>query len=384
MSYCFDRCPDRSATESSKWRKVPGGVIPLWLADMDFTCPPEVIQALHERVDHGIFGYGMPLPEVYEAVVDFVYEAHGWKIEPEWVVFVPGVVTGFNLAVEATCRPGDAMLVQPPVYPPILCAPADRRLAARWAPLVDNGSGRCEVDFDRFEQAMAPETAYFLLCNPHNPVGRVFERAELERMAEICLRHNTLILSDEIHSDIVYSGHRHIPIASLDPEVAARTFTFIAPSKTFNIAGLKCSVAIIPDRELRERFEVGRRGLVDSVNVMGLTAAMAAYRSGMPWLRELLVYLEGNRDCLARFVAEELPGVRMNLPEGTFLAWLDFRQAGLPENASAYLEKNGVALNDGNSFGDTSGGFVRLNFGCPRDTLMEALLRIKRALAQLG
>jgi cysteine-S-conjugate beta-lyase len=381
MSYCFDNCPDRSITESSKWRSYSNETLPMWLADMDFVCPPEVTQALRERVDHGIFGYGKPTPEAYEAVSDFALAQHGWKIQPEWIVFVPGVVTGFNMAIEGLSKPGDGLLVQTPVYPPILNAAPECPLTRQYAPLMRLPDGRYEIDFDVFEQSIIPTTKFFLLCNPHNPVGRVFRKDELERIADICLRKNIYLLSDEIHSDIIYSQNRHIPVASLDSEIAKRSVTLIAASKTFNIAGLKCSIAIIPDAEIRQAFEKGRRGLVDSVNVMGITATMAAYKNGDQWLRELLQYLEGNRDYLNKFVQEQMPGVRMASAEGTFLAWLDCKEANLHQNASEFfLKKANVALNDGNTFGDNSGNFVRLNFGCPRDMLNEGLVRMKNAL----
>jgi cysteine-S-conjugate beta-lyase len=245
-------------------------------------------------------------------------------------------------------------------------------------------NGSYAIDFDAFEAAITEKTRIFILCNPHNPVGRVFSQEELERLSAICLRHNVLICSDEIHGDLVYSGHRHIPVASLDNEIANRTITLMAPSKTFNIAGLDCSVAIIPNPEIRQRFKDARGGLVGGVNILGFTAALAAYQEGQPWLDDVLQYLEGNRDFLMHFVEEQLPGVEMGLPEGTYLAWLDCRNAGIETNPSSFfLENARVAMNDGGTFGQGGKGFVRLNFGCTRAMLAQALLGIRRSLEKV-
>jgi len=248
---------------------------------------------------------------------------------------------------------------------------------------VPRAGRRYEIDFDAFEAAIGVRTRLFLLCNPHNPIGRVYTRAELEQLAEICLRHDVIICSDEIHSDIVFHGHRHLPIASLSPEVAARTVTTLAPSKTFNIPGLACSVLIIENPELRRRVAAAGAGLVGGCNIMGYTAMLAAYREGAGWLDALLDYLEANRDYLAGFVAERMPGISMDRPEATFLAWLDCREAGREGNLHTFfLEGAGVALNDGPTFGPGGDGWLRLNFGCPRATLTEALERMADALAR--
>jgi cystathionine beta-lyase len=377
----FDTLPDRRASDSIKWHYFGSDVIPMWVADMDFRSPEAVIQALQQRIAHGIFGYPMDPPELKEVVVQRMAERYGWQIATSDIVLVPGVVTGFNLVCRALASEGSAALIQTPVYPPFLQAPANAGMERREMQLMLLPDGTYSIDFDAFEDAITDRTNLFILCNPHNPVGRVFTQRELERMAEICLRHQLTICADEIHSDLVFPGHFHLPIATLDAEVAKRTVTLIAPSKTFNIAGLECSAAIIQDADLRKQFIHACQGLVHGVNVLGQVAALAAYKDGQPWLDALLVYLKENRDYLFDFVNHELPGVNMASPEGTYLAWLDCRQAAVGGDPfKFFLEKAQVGLNDGKDFGRGGEGFVRLNFGCPRSMLTEALQRMKQAL----
>jgi len=383
VSCDFDQIIDRHHTESVKWRRYGEDVLPLWVADMDFAAPEPVIRALEERVAHGIFGYGRPPDGLCEVIQERLARLYGWCVETDEIFFIPGVVTGFNLACHAVGAPGDEVLVEAPVYPPMLAAPGNGGRTCKVVPLVE-GRERYEHDFDAFEQAITERTSLFLLCNPHNPVGRVFETAELERLAEICLRHDIVICSDDIHCDIVYQGHRHIPIASLAPEIAARTITFFAPSKTYNIAGLSCSVGVAQDSDLRARLKRIGAGLVPHVNVLGYTAGLAAYRDGQAWLDGLLTYLEANRDYLLKYIATHVPSIKCKQPEGTFLAWLDCREASIPGSPYQFLlEHARVALNDGTPFGVGGEGFVRLNFGCPRATLIEALERMRAALEEL-
>jgi cystathionine beta-lyase len=383
MSYDFDQIIDRRHTESLKWRYYDEDVLPLWVADMDFAVPEPVIRALQERVAHGIFGYGLPPGSLREVIQERLARLYGWHVETGEILFVPGVVTGFNLACRAIGAPGDEVLVETPVYPPMLSAPGDAERICKVVPLVE-GRERYEHDFDAFEQAVTEHTSLFLFCNPHNPVGRVFEIAELERLAEICLRHDIVICSDEIHCDFIYQRHRHIPIASLSPEVAAQTITLLAPSKTYNIAGLSCSVGVIQNPDLRARLKKTCTGLVPHVNVLGYTAGLAAYRDGQAWLDALLIYLEANRDYLLKYIAAAMPSIKCKQPEGTFLAWLDCREAPIPGDPHQFfLEHARVALNDGTTFGKGGEGFVRLNFGCPRATLTEALERMQVALEEL-
>lgn len=377
----FDRFVDRSASESAKWRRYGEDVLPLWVADMDFLSPEPVIRALRERAEHGIFGYPQEPPELREVIVDRLQRLYGWPVSPEALVFVPGVVTGFNLACQAVTEPGDGMLLQTPVYYPMLRTPIYAQLTCDEMELTLGADGRYTIDFDLFERTITERTRVFLLCNPHNPVGRVFQRQELERMAEICLRHNMVICSDEIHCELLFDGLQHSPVATLAPEIANRTITLMAPSKTFNIAGLKSSVAIIQSPQLRAKFEAARRGLVPSVNIMGYVAALAAYRDGQSWLDELLPYLQANRDYLAQYLGAHLPGISMAKPEGTYLGWLNCREADIPGNPHEFfLREAKVALNDGAAFGRGGEGFVRLNFACCRSLLTQALDRMKEAL----
>lgn len=393
MIYNFDERIDRRASDSEKWQTYDGDVIPMWLADMDFISPLPVIQALQERVAHGVFGYPVGITgkpeetmEIRSLIAERLESRYGWRVQPEEIVFVPGAVTGFNLACHTLAELGGAVLVQPPVYHPILHAPGNAGLERRDVPLVRSPNGNYEIDLDAFEAAMDEKTRLFILCNPHNPVGRVFRQEELAALAEICLRKRVVICSDEIHCDLLFSGQQHTPIASLDPQVARSTITLMAPSKTFNLAGLKFSYAIIPDPLLRTRYMNADKGLAGWINIMGWVAARAAYREGQDWLDQLLVYLEGNRDFLFEYVQRELPSIQMVKPEGMYLAWLDCRELSIdlvPYDGSPYeffLQRARVAFNDGAMFGNGGEGFVRLNFGCPRSILVEALARMRSAL----
>jgi len=381
MSYDFDQIIDRYGTDSEKWCEYPEEALPLWVADMDFRSPEPVIRALRERVEHGVFGYGIEPPQLREVIVARMQELYNWQVSPDALLFLPGVVNGFNLACQALTSPGDGVLLQTPAYPPILRAPANADCTRDEMELTRGADGRYVIDFDAFEGTITDRTRVFILCNPHNPVGRVFTREELERMAEICLRHNVVICSDEIHCDFVYHGSRHIPIASLDAEVAERTITLMAPSKTYNIAGLHFALAVVPNQELRDKLRAAKKGLVGEPDILSYTAALAAYRDGQPWLDKLLRYLEANRDFILRYVCDHLPGITVGKPEGTYLAWLDCHQAGIPGNPHKFfLEKAKVALNDGLDYGKGGERFVRLNFGCPRATLADALQRMAEAL----
>lgn len=384
MTYNFDTPIDRRATESTKWRAFPPDVLPMFVADMDFRSPEPVVRALVERAAHGVFGYPIEPPELRPAILERLERLYGWRVAPEAVVFLPGVINGFNLACHAVASPGEAILIQTPVYQPFFGVAKNAGLLRQENELLLAEDGSYNIDLDAFEAAISPATRMFLLCNPHNPVGRVYRREELARMAEICLRHNVVICSDEIHGDLVYRGHRHLPVAALDDEIAQHTITLMAPSKTYNIAGLDCSFAVIPNPELRMKVEKARQGMVGGVNLFGLIAAKAAYLEGQPWLDDLLVYLEGNRDLVYEFTRDHLPGVRMAKPEGTYLAWLDCRQVNTSSQPCEYFLKVGrVALSDGAGFGRRAERFVRLNFGCPRAMLLDGLERMRCALEAL-
>jgi cystathionine beta-lyase len=389
MAYNFDRIIDRRSTNCVKWKRYGEGVLPLWVADMDFAAPEPIQAALRCAVEHGIFGYEFPAKELAETVAARMEKLHGWKISPDAVIATPGVIAGFVAAANAVCAAGEGILIQPPVYPPFLTVHEKAGLVrqeALLAQIVHNHEIRYEINWNNFENGLnanGTRTGMFLLCNPHNPTGRVFSRADLTRMADLCLKNGTIICSDEIHSELILGDSPHLPIASLDSEIAAHTITLIAPSKTFNVAGLNCAFAIIQDADLRAKFKKTVERMALHVNSLGLIAAQAAF-SGQcdAWLDALRVYLRGNRDFLVEFVRSELNGIRVTVPEATYLAWLDCRELNLdPSPHKFFLEKAQVALNDGTEFGAGGEGFVRLNFGCPRKTLEEALDKMKQACA---
>jgi cystathionine beta-lyase len=383
VTFDFDHVPDRRGTDSQKWQKYAGrDILPLWVADMDFPAPPTVIEALHRRIDHGVFGYARPVKSTVDALVDALAARYGWHIEPEWLVWLPGLVVGLNVAVQAFAQPGEQVLSCTPVYPPFLTAPKNSARETLAVPLALNrAESRWEVDFDALERAVTPRTKVFLFCHPHNPVARVWRRDELVRLGEFCLRHKIILQSDEIHCDLILEpGLSHIPTALLGSEIAASTVTFMAPSKTYNLPGMGASIAIISDPKLRAQFVRATAGIVAEVTVLGYTACEAAYRDCELWRQALLAYLRGNRDFLKNFVERELPGVRLEAPlEATYLAWLNVETLGLADPV-AHFEKHGVGLSDGAFFGAPRGNYVRLNFGCPRATLAEALRRMKTAI----
>lgn len=375
----FDTIIDRRGTSSEKWDKYRGrDVIPLWVADMDFRSPPAVIEALHERVSHGIFGYTHTPEPLVEAVTAAMAGEHGWTIEADWLVWLPGLVTGLNVACRAVGEADDGVLTLTPVYPPFMSAPPLSRRSLTRVPLRLNDR-RWQWDPAELGGAITPRTRLLLLCNPHNPVGRVWSREELTRIAELAERHDLVICSDEIHAGLVLNeDKRHVPIATLAPETARRTITLQAPSKTFNIPGLGCSFAVISDPGLRRAFRKAMGRIVPHVNALGYTAALAAYSHGEPWRRELIAYLAANRDLVTGEI-NGMPGLSMAPVEATYLAWIDARPSGI-ENPARFFEDAGVGLSDGADF--DAPGFVRLNFGCPRRLLDGALGRMRAALAK--
>ena len=387
----FDQPIERRGSNSTKWQRYPEDVLPLWVADMDFAAPPPVLAALQAKISHGVFGYENLSRELSEATAARMQLRYGWQVSPERVVAVPGVVSGFNAAAHAFCQAGAGILVQPPVYPPFLRVHENAGLVRQLAPLkrVDLGRQlRYEIDWTAFESALhsgGARTGLFLLCSPHNPTGNVFSPEDLAHLADLCRRADVLICSDEIHNELLLGAAQHIPIASLDPGIADRTVTLIAPSKTFNIPGLFCAFAIVPDKDLFDRYQKTVERMTLHVNSLGLAGAQAAFSGGCEdWLVELLEYLTANRDFLAGFIEAELPGIQFTVPAATYLAWLDcnawIREGRMTDPpAQFFLEKARVALNPGADFGPGGEGFVRLNFGCPRSTLAEALDRIKAA-----
>jgi len=384
MIYNFDEIINRRTSDSIKWNLFDEDVIPLWVADMDFVSPKSVIDILADRVQHGVFGYGLPPRELTETICKRLLDLYNWKVELEEVVYLPGVVVGFNNVIHALTGPDQKVLIQTPVYNPFLYAAKNAKAICTDVPLIKDEKNHYFIDFDEFESKVDKQTALFLFCNPHNPVGRVYTVEELSRISEIYLKHNIPICSDEIHCDLIFHGHQHVPIASLGPEIAKNSITLMSPSKTFNIAGLGSSFAIVQNPRYRKLLERAQQGLVSHVNILGSQAALAAYTEGSDWLKQLMQYLTKNRDFLENYVNENFPGVKISKIEGTYLAWLDFNALNLPENPyDFFLKKAKVALTDGEIFGSGGKGFVRLNFGCQKSVLLDALDRMNVALSEL-
>ena len=372
----FDKQIDRRGTNSLKWNKYKDqDIIPLWVADTDFMAPQGVIDALQQRVAHGVFGYSRPSPRLIELVIERMQQRYGWKIEPEWLLFMPGVVPGLNFGIKAWCRPEQHVITPKPVYYPFLHAPEHNDRPVSYLPmqLVED---RWLPDFAMLEQ-QAQSADVLLLCNPHNPGGTVFTRDELQRIADIAIRHDLIVISDEIHCDLLLEPDvQHIPFASLSPEAAARSAVLMAPSKTFNIAGLCSSFAIIPDSRLRFKLQQAMRGLMADNNLIGLVAAEAAYEHGDEWLQAQIEYLRANRDLVEKTLGC-LPGIKIAKLEATYLAWIDVSGLGMADPIAAF-EAGGVGLSPGAQFGDKN--FVRLNFGCSRTLLQQALDRMVKVI----
>jgi len=388
--YDFDSGLDRRNTCSLKWdfcEQVLGvpEVIPMWVADMDFPAPPEVVDAVRKRAEHGAYGYPFIPRSFWTSIINWMQARHNWEIKREWLSRAPGVVPALNICIQTYTAPGDKIIVQSPVYYPFFSAVENNgRRVVRNPLLFENGTWR--MNLEDLKNKSDRRTRMLILCSPHNPVGRVWRREELEQLAEICLKQDLLIVSDEIHAEHVYKGHRHIPIASLSPEVAARTVTLTAPSKAFNIAGLTTSVVIIPNQRLLNLYKTQLDNLGLTVNnIFGLVALEAAYTHGATWLEELVEYLEDNMDFARRYFEERIPEIKFLKPEGTYLALLDCRALGLPQKElnEFFLKKARVYFDEGPVFGPELEGFERMNMACPRPTLVEALNRIEKAVRQL-
>lgn len=382
MPYDFDTPPDRRNTDSLKWQRYADrDVLPLWVADMDFSAPPAVLDAMRQRIDHGVFGYAVPWPSLLEAITSHLQRHYDWQVDPDWIVWIPGVVAAFNVACRATGEPGSAVFTSTPVYPPFLSAPRHSQRELVSVPLLQLDAG-WEWDFAASAECIAARRArLWLLCHPHNPVGRVWNDAELAQIAALAEQHDMVVCSDEIHCGLVLDAtKRHRPLAALSAEIARRTITLMAPSKTFNIPGLYSAFAVIPDATLRRKYQHVMDGIMPHVNTLGLVATEAAYRDCDDWQRELIAYLRGNAQRVLEAVAR-MPGLRTTPVEATYLAWIDCRElcrARGIDNPQRFFEAAGVGLSDGRDFGLP--GFVRLNFGCARRLLDEALARMARAI----
>jgi len=380
MNSRFDQVHERRHTDSQKWQKYEGkDILPMWVADMDFRAPEPVLEALHERIDHGIFGYARPERGAIEAIVEMLDRNYEWKIEEDWLVWLPGLVVGLNITSRAFADPCDNILTNTPIYPPFLLGPRFQDRSVTKAKMALDGD-RWVIDWEAMEAAVNERTKLFLFCNPHNPCARVFDRGELEAVVQFCEQHQLILCSDEIHCELLLDGRKHTPIATLSESISDNSFTLIAPSKTYNLAGLGCSLAIIPNSKLRHRFTSACRGIMAEVNNLGYVACEAAYRHGGPWREELLEYLGANRDLIHSFVKERLPELKIYEHEATYLSWMDVTALDLSDPV-AHFESHGVGLTDGAFF--DSPDHVRLNFGCPRSTLQTGLERIEKAIAAL-
>ncbi|MEI7845099.1 MAG: PatB family C-S lyase [Chloroflexota bacterium] len=393
MTINFDKIIDRRSSNSIKWTVYPQDVLPMWVADMDFTVPEPITKALHAAVEHSVFGYEMPGKALLQSVAARMKALYNWDVDENSIVPVTGLVSGFYAAASALCRPGDGYLIQTPVYMPFNDIQQNLGFIRQESQLTRVTEGQdihYEIDWQSFEKAFnsgGSQTKMFLLCNPHNPTGQAYSKEELQKMADFCLKNKTVIVSDEIHSELLLDGTQHIPMATLSPEIEQASITLIAPSKTFNIAGLFCGFAIIPNSELRERYKKVVGTMTLHVSSLAQVAALAAFSGECDgWLEELQAYLTENRNYMVDFVKKNLPGIRITNPKATYLAWLDCNELVTSGKIDSnpyefFLKEAKVALNDGAAFGSGGANFVRLNFGCPRELLKEGLERMQKALA---
>lgn len=388
MKHDFDHTPNRrNPNHKNKWTWYPNDVLPMWVADMDFPSPKPILSALHRAIDNGVLGYELPSKALYETVSARMDRLYGWKVKPEAVVAVTGIVSGFSVAARTFCTPKKGVLIQTPVYNEFHAVKNNLGIPQIDAPFVKSVDGNIlhyEIDWDLFAR-QTKKAGMFLLCNPHNPLGILFSRKDLLRMAEICIKNDVLIVSDEIHSELLLDDNQFTPMAKLSPEIAKHTVTLIAPSKTFNVPGLFCGFAIIPNKELREQYAKTVEHLRLHVSSMGLFAAHTAFGGQCDgWLRDLRRYLTANRDFLVDYVTEYMPDVRTTVPAATYLGWLDFTSAGIKGSPFEFFMKEAkVALSDGKIFGREGEGHVRINFGTTRKLLEQGLERMRKALKRI-
>ena len=372
MKYEFNKCPDRTGYGSLKWDKYKGrDILPLWVADMDFVTAPEILNALQQRLDHGVFGYTIPHEAPIEAVINYLDRQHGYSAKAAWLNFLPGLVPAINLCCHAFTEPGDSVMTATPVYSPFLSAPdyAQRELIK--VPLCLDSQDRWTLDIEAMEAAIKPNTKIFVLCSPHNPVGHVFSKEELTALANFCQRHDLILISDEIHCDLVFDAEaKHTVTASLSEQIANRTVTLMAPSKTYNLPGLACAFSVIENTKLRAQFQKTIRGIITEVNCFGYAGITAAYNHGEPWRQALLTYLRDNYNLVYNFIQSEIPEITFRPMESTYLAWFDVSRLELKDPVG-HFEKHGVGLSDGTPFDGHQ--HLRLNFGCPRARLRQGL-----------
>ncbi len=385
MKYDFDEPIDRRGSKCVKHDNLSNvfgrdDIIPLWVADTDFRTPDFIMDAIRERADHPVLGYSFRCSYYNDAIRGWLWRRNGWSVENGWLDFCPGVICGISYGISAFSRPGDGVLIQPPVYPPFaqVAEALGRKVIANPLTLLD---GRWSIDFDDLDKKLEAAKV-FILCNPHNPTGRVFTAEELTKMGELCIKHGVRIISDEIHSDLTFNNRKHIHIASLSEELARITCTFVAPSKTFNTAGLSTAVAIIPDEEMHRTYaECEARTHVGQGNIFGAVALRAAYNNGDEWLDMLREYIENNADYVIKTLSEQMPRIKCLKPDATFLLWLDCRELDLPHEALVdfFLNEARLGLNSGLDYGSQGEHYMRMNIGCPRSTLEKALGQLKKA-----
>jgi cystathionine beta-lyase len=391
LVYDFDTVIDRLPTSSSKWsyRKQRTGVedvIPMWIADMDFACAPEIVEAIKARAAHPIYGYTVRTDAWYNGLINWMKKRHDWSgIQRDWICFSPGVVAGFNMTIQAYSHPGDKVILQPPVYYPMKNAIFNngRQMVENPLKIVN---GRYVMDYEDLEKKIDGRTKMIILCSPHNPVGRVWTRSELEQLVEVCERKDIVIVSDEIHLDLILGKIKHTPTAIVSEKAMQKTVTLVAPSKSFNVAGLTNSAAIIPNKKLRDAFlNVLQNNSVGGGNIFGAVAQEAAYAHGEPWLEELLVYLRGNLKYFEDFLAEKIPVLKVYPLEGTYLAWVDCTSLGMDDASlkEFMLKKAKLWFDEGTMFGSGGSMFMRINLACPRSTLKIALERLEKAVKAL-
>lgn len=390
MKYNFDEIIDRRDTDCVKWDSIEEtynkrDLLAMWVADMDFKAPPEVLKAISERVEHGVIGYNCMTDSLYNSIIKWVKDRHNWEIKKEWIVFTPGVVAGFNFGIRALTNKSEGVVIQPPVYPPFFNVVNNLERKLIESPLaVDDG--KYSIDYEDLEEKL-DTSKVLLFCSPHNPVGKVWSKEELTRLKDIIVQKQGFIISDEIHGDLVYKRNKHVMIASLSKEIEQRSITLIAPSKTFNLAGLFTSVAIIPNDEIRDKVvKIIDDNSIGHVNVFGMIGLETAYSHGGEWLDQLLDYVESNADYVIDYIGKNIKDIKVKKPDGTFLMWLDCRSLGLSHEDlhKLMIDEGKILLNDGFTFGKEGDGFLRLNIGCPRETLIEGLNRIEKAVKSLS
>ena len=410
IRYDFDRLVDRRGTGALKTdalKEVFGkdGLLPMWVADMDFETPPFIVEALRKRLEHPIFGYTIEPPEYWPVVKNWIRDHHGWEVETEWMTYIPGIVKGIGMAINALLADDEKVVIQPPVYHPFRLVPQGNKRQLVYNPLICNADGSYTMDFDNLAEVCDPKCKMLILSNPHNPAGIVWDKETLQKLASFCHERGVIVISDEIHCDMALFGNKHIPFASVSEEAASCSITFGSPSKTFNIAGIVSSYAIVPDKTLRDKFfGYLKANEYNEAPIFSLIATVAAFTQGEEWRQQLINYIEGNVEMVEEFCRENLPGIKPIRPQASFLVWLDCRGLSLPENARAksgvglhegervcktlnhdelvdlFVNKAGLALNDGAMFGKEGSGFMRMNIGCPRSTIQEALSRLAAAV----